>query len=149
MKHKIILPVIFALSILMAGQPFSRVISAIENSSTELSVILQNAPLISYLDAGETSGQADTAASSVHEPNLKVFPNPATDFIRIEWQASGRMRIQAELFDLFGRKITVEETETSGNHIQLDVRSLQRSAYLLRITSSDEKFSRTYRIIKY
>ncbi|MFO7923564.1 MAG: T9SS type A sorting domain-containing protein [Bacteroidales bacterium] len=81
--------------------------------------------------------------------NVKVFPNPATDFIRVEWETPDQTEIHVELYDLVGRRISQEKSDNSVNHIQMDLQSFQRSAYLLKVYSKDGKFSKTYRIIKY
>jgi hypothetical protein len=88
-------------------------------------------------------------SSGVKDLNMKVFPNPATDFIRIEWNASGHVEIHAELYDLFGRRISQEKADDSASHLNIDLRSFQRSAYLLKVYTADGKFSRTWRIVKY
>lgn len=83
------------------------------------------------------------------ETKVKVFPNPATDFIRIEWQTAEQPEMNAELYDLFGRRISQAKSGDSGNHIQIDISTFQRSAYLLKIFTPDGKFSKTYRIVKH
>jgi hypothetical protein len=91
----------------------------------------------------------ESAASGTADLNLKVYPNPAIDFIRVEWHTARNIEIHAELYDLFGRRISQDKADDSANHIQIDIRSFQRSAYLLKVFTSDGKFSRTYRIVKY
>ncbi len=149
MKHVVIFPGIFILFVYLAGQPFP-VISATGlygAAATGISLTIDPGST----DLAEIHYQPDTSAASSNsnEIKLRVFPNPATDFVRIEWQALWKPEIHAELYDLFGRRLIIENTESSDNHIQIDVQSLQRSAYLLKISSSDGRFSRTYRIIKY
>ena len=80
---------------------------------------------------------------------FRIFPNPATDFIRIEWSAAQDMEIHAEIYDLFGRRLIQAKAEDSDNHIRIDIQSLQVSAYLLKIFTPDGKFSKTYRIVKH
>lgn len=87
--------------------------------------------------------------SAEDEPGLKVYPNPATDFIRIEWKKVNGMEIHAELYDLFGRRISRKKADNSSGHMEIDIRMLQRSAYLLKVFSMDGKFSRTFRVVKY
>lgn len=99
------------------------------------------------LSADTVTGQDLSGDKS--ELRLRVFPNPATDFIRIEWQLALDMEIHAELYDLFGRRVSQVKAGESDNHIQIDLQSFQRSAYLLKVFTPDGKFSRTYRIVKH
>ena len=59
------------------------------------------------------------------------------------------MEIHAELYDLFGRRISRKKADNSSGHMEIDIRMLQRSAYLLKVFSMDGKFSRTFRVVKY
>jgi hypothetical protein len=83
------------------------------------------------------------------ELNVKVYPNPATDFVRVEWDADIKGEIHVELFDLVGKKVSQKKSDESLNHIRIDMKSLQRSAYLLKVYTKDGNYSRTYRIIKH
>jgi hypothetical protein len=97
--------------------------------------------------SGAASGQAITVNNS--EPRFRIFPNPATDFIRVEWQSGLDIEFHAELYDLRGARVAQAKAEESENHIRIDIQSLQRSAYLLKIFTPDGKFSKTYRIVKH
>lgn len=94
----------------------------------------------------DTLGNEKSDSSNL---KLKVYPNPATDYIRIEWQTLESTEMHAELYDLFGRRISRTKSDGSSSHIQMDLQTFQRSAYLLKVFSGDRKFSRTYRIIKH
>jgi hypothetical protein len=91
----------------------------------------------------------DDLPGNKSELSLRVFPNPATDFIRIEWPVVPDMEIHAEIYDLFGRRLIQAKAEESDNHIRIDIQSLQTSAYLLKIFTPDGKFSKTYRVVKH
>ena len=79
--------------------------------------------------------------------DIRVYPNPATDFIRVEWtRTEGNMRV--ELYDLVGRRLKMEQTDSDNTYIQIDLRSLTRSTYLLKVIKPGGDFSRTYRIVK-
>ncbi len=80
---------------------------------------------------------------------LKVYPNPATDFIRVEWETTDPSEFIVELYDLVGRRIIRKKSEYPENSVQIQMQSLKRSAYLLKVYTSDSKYSRTLRIVKY
>jgi hypothetical protein len=79
---------------------------------------------------------------------VRIYPNPATDFIRVEWESDQDHEVHVELYDLVGRRISRRKSEESINRIHIDMKSFQRSAYLVKVFTIDGKYSRTYRIIK-
>ena len=93
----------------------------------------------------------DVSAEKIKLPDfrVKVYPNPATDFIRVEWETETQKEVIVELYDLIGRRVSQKKSDDSANHIQINMQSLQRSAYLLKVYTKDRKYSRTYRVVKY
>ncbi len=79
---------------------------------------------------------------------VKVYPNPATDFIRIEWETDKQTEVHVELYDLVGRRVTQRRSDNQVNHIRIDMEPFQKSAYLLKIYTNDGEYSRTFRIVK-
>ncbi len=79
---------------------------------------------------------------------VKVYPNPATDFIRVEWETDKQTEIHVELYDLVGRRVAQERSDNQVNHIRIDMEPFQKSAYLLKIYTNDREYSRTFRIVK-
>ena len=79
---------------------------------------------------------------------VKVFPNPATDFIRVEWETDKQTEVHVELYDLVGRRVTQRRSDNQVNHIRIDMEPFQKSAYLLKIYTNDGEYSRTFRIVK-
>lgn len=134
MKNKFTLIFIFCVILWINGQPaFAERVVPDE--------------LISIADIQyDNPGNEETDSSDL---KIKVYPNPATDYIRIEWPAIESTEMHAELYDLFGRRISRTKSDGSSSHIQMDLQTFQRSAYLLKVFSGDRKFSRTYRIIKH
>ena len=94
-----------------------------------------------------SGGEAITAASSnatltataVHAglSSILVYPNPTADRIYIKTEKT----FNAELFDLTGRKI--QQT----NQKQLDMSSLSSGAYILNVTTENNKIQ-SFKILK-
>ena len=72
-------------------------------------------------------------ASSMSE--IKVYPNPATDYIQVEALGS----FTAEIFSMDGRLLLSEDDGNKGQ--QVDVSSLKAGLYFIRISSEKEAFS--------
>ncbi len=79
---------------------------------------------------------------------VKVYPNPATDFIRVEWETDKQTEVHVELYDLVGRRVAQRRSDNQVNHIRIDMEPFQKSAYLLKIYTNDGEYSRTFRIVK-
>jgi hypothetical protein len=90
-----------------------------------------------------------TGSANIADIKFKIYPNPATDYIRVEWDTDKSLEVHVELYDLVGRRISRIKSEESINRIHLDLKSFQRSAYLLKVFTADGKFSRTYRVVKH
>ena len=92
-----------------------------------------------------SGGEAITAASSnatltaVHAglSSILVYPNPTADRIYIKTEKT----FNAELFDLTGRKI--QQTKQK----QLDMSSLSSGAYILNVTTENNKIQ-SFKILK-
>jgi hypothetical protein len=99
----------------------------------------------------QVSPQTELTASSTSPSDIqvKVYPNPATDYIRVEWETDTTLEVHVELYDLVGRRISRRKSEESINRIHLDLKSFQRSAYLLKVFTADGTYSRTYRVVKH
>jgi len=69
--------------------------------------------------------------------NLYVYPNPATNFLNVKFEATGIQQVKMELISLTGRTIYSEAIGTFGSKIekQLDLSGLAKGVYILRLTS--------------
>lgn len=94
-------------------------------------------------------GEYADSVISIPVLSLKVYPNPATDYIRVEWEAGKQIEVHAELYDLVGRRISRYQSDNQQSRIQIDLQDIQRSAYLLKVYTNDRKYSRTFRIVKH
>lgn len=77
----------------------------------------------------------DSSTAIIHfksDPGLKVWPNPATDYIYFK-RADGS-EILARIYDLFGRMVFALKIE-AGDEAVLDIRSLQSGVYILNLSS--------------
>ncbi len=74
--------------------------------------------------------------------NIKVFPNPVSDFLNIETITE---IISVRLYDLAGRLITSDEHVYNANH-RINMTNLPAGIYLVRVNISGQTI--TYRIIK-
>jgi hypothetical protein len=88
---------------------------------------------------GETvTTYTSTAGMVESEISANVFPNPANDLLIIQLNGLNKTDAQVELLDLNGRLIT-KQTINQGSTIgYIDVSTIYKGNYLLRITSANQ-----------
>lgn len=89
------------------------------------------------------SGTVDIKEIS-HDSAVKIYPNPASDFINIEVTA-GNQESHFELFDLNGKLLM---SKSVSNSDQIKLQTFKNGIYPWKITSSEKSFSGKLVIIK-
>ena len=74
-----------------------------------------------------------TREVSAVEASLDVHPNPATTRVNLRWTAPGSRDISIELFDLTGRRVSMQRVPLSAGQATVAVESLPAGVYLLRV----------------
>ena len=76
--------------------------------------------------------------SNVLKNNLKVFPNPASSFVNIEYTGQKNEVLSYTLYDLAGRYIKAGRTDvtSSVSKIQVDLSDLANAGYMLEVTAN-------------
>lgn len=76
--------------------------------------------------------------NSLSDPQIIVYPNPASDYIHIA--LADNSDIQLQLVDLNGKKLY--ETELKGKEAYIDIRSLNAGMYVLELTINGRKYAK-------
>ncbi len=90
-----------------------------------------------------------TAVGSIANKNdIKVYPNPSSKNITIEWKSNSSETTTLEILDLTGRTINKEgiNMATETNSHSMDISTLQNGVYLLRI--SNDKQTAVFKVVK-
>jgi PKD repeat protein len=74
---------------------------------------------------------------------LKLYPNPVTDVLKIDYSGRTLQEMQIEIIDISGRKVIVQNLRNieSGQNISLNVTSLKNGIYLCRMISGSKLIS--------
>jgi hypothetical protein len=83
-----------------------------------------------------------TGISGLNLTQLKVYPNPVSDWLTIDFDCSGEKRI--ELYDMTGRRIFIIEGPLQ--HTDIDMQEIKPGIYILKILAGKGPVSR--KIIK-
>jgi hypothetical protein len=95
--------------------------------------------------------QTNLVVTDLHDlasPKLevKVYPNPAGDFLRIEILRTGSDVFHYEFSDITGSRILLKEMQSQSEEI--DLSSYVSGIYLLRLYNTRQKLIKIYKIIK-
>jgi hypothetical protein len=74
------------------------------------------------------------------EEEIKIYPNPSADFIRIDLRPLNGRLLRVSLVDTSGKRILNRE-DVQQDELVLDVSSIQQGIYLIRITDAKSLFS--------
>jgi hypothetical protein len=73
----------------------------------------------------------------LHKPQLKIYPNPFTEFVSIEF-INPVNHFAIEIFDVTGRKIKTVQGKNE-NILSVDLKNLNEGIYLINVFSEEEK----------
>ena len=71
------------------------------------------------------------------EETIFVYPNPAKEFINVEFSGLSDENISIEIIDVFGKVVQKENRKNENGIFNLNVRSLAAGYYLLKISSGN------------
>ncbi|MBN2779236.1 MAG: T9SS type A sorting domain-containing protein [Bacteroidales bacterium] len=69
--------------------------------------------------------------SDIRNSNIKIFPNPAEDFVRINFKETGNYKIT--IFDIDGKNLITESIENKSN-IEINIQDLSSGIYFISIS---------------
>lgn len=80
------------------------------------------------------------------EMDLKLFPNPAEDYINVRFDTPARNEMRIVLVDSKGNIIKDETIEPSAVLKQLDIQNIPAGIYFLRLTAGSQ--SKIFKVVK-
>jgi hypothetical protein len=85
---------------------------------------------------GISGGRPQNPAS----PGFKVYPNPASDFITVEYNdLNGQRHARAQVWNLSGQLLKEVRIGQAFSQFHLDVSALAQGTYIVRIVANDGK----------
>ncbi len=78
---------------------------------------------------------------NILDAKVRIYPNPAQDNIYIEGLEKSNTEIEFQLFDAFGRLVSIQAITPYTDKIELDVHSLKPGFYLLKAMTEDGPIS--------
>lgn len=80
--------------------------------------------------------------------SVKVYPNPASDYLNIVIKGNDDMNLQIALFDAIGRNLLIDKINAGEPEKTLDVSLYRPGIYFLKIATVDGRSIRTFQVTK-
>jgi hypothetical protein len=111
-----------------------------------------NSPIYAYIDDVSLTPCSTPCITNIEEENqnevIKIYPNPATDFITVSFPSAAEKNVSVEIFDLLGREVYNNILRTPNSRLQtkMDIADIKNGVYIFEL-SSENNFYRT-KIVK-
>ena len=98
--------------------------------------------LMMYSDSAWNPGTATLGITSVEPANrqLRIYPNPARDYVTCASPQQDFVNPQTELFDVLGEKMNVE-TSLNNHQVNINTSQLSNGFYVVRIVQQGQIFT--------
>jgi len=80
---------------------------------------------------------------------IAAYPNPASEYITIEWMPGVGSGLKIQVLNVLGEKIIEANAEMGLNQQKIDFRDIAAGSYILKVNSSEGKLLKSFVIIKY
>lgn len=117
------------------GEP---VIATATNGGTTLTQGFQQP---SYNIVSVTSGK-------INGFEVNVYPNPASDFIIIDWTTDSESTLEISLFDLAGKLISMQSYSASQDKVSINMSRLASAQYILEVKETAGSAAKIFQIFK-
>lgn len=100
-------------------------------------------------DSGENVLSGETSTFNNVELQLKnvvkIFPNPAVDYLNIEISNSDLVKVEFEVFDIIGNRIKVDPERIAKDKFRIPVSELHVGYYMLIIKDPYSRHKEAFR----
>jgi hypothetical protein len=165
MKKYYILLIVSFLGLYVSGQSISSYVIAsagesVETGGLSVSWTLGELAVETLEDNGNTLvltqgfQQGYFEITSIEDPllsdnfKLKVYPNPAKDFVWVELESDEINGAIIEMYDFNGKLVYNSKLNITEGRTQIELTNLSSSQYILKITDPFGKVLNTFKLIK-
>jgi UDP-N-acetylglucosamine:LPS N-acetylglucosamine transferase len=79
---------------------------------------------------------------------VNVYPNPATDFVVVDWKTDDQNMLYISLYDVTGKMISTQTYSASQDKVSVNMSQLASAQYLLEIRNKDNTIAKIFQISK-
>lgn len=84
----------------------------------------------------------------VNESTIRVYPNPAKEFLKIDFTSIKYQNLSTTLYDMSGRLVLTREYSTYNSDLVLNTSNLPNGVYILKVKTDKGEFSKKVLISK-
>ncbi len=81
-------------------------------------------------------GSIQSSVPEIKRKKLQIFPNPATDFIKIDFDRNSQNNYSIEIYNIQGTRVLYQ---TNFNKNTLNIQNLKKGIYLVRLNDNNAK----------
>ncbi|HMP98785.1 MAG TPA: T9SS type A sorting domain-containing protein [Cyclobacteriaceae bacterium] len=96
---------------------------------------------------GQQNREGALALSNDPAPKVEIFPNPATEFVRVKMENTDHRSLRVSVLNIIGNPVKVE-VEQQEEQIILSIKDLPAGYYLISLKSEESLFRGTYKFLK-
>lgn len=101
------------------------------------------------------SGQKATAVcatlgteNSIADSGFKIYPNPASNFVYVEFAKRPRGNVAFQIFDMSGRMILQRSDHSANDRLEINVSSFSPGTYMLHVETDENEITKKLIISK-
>ena len=79
---------------------------------------------------------------------VNVYPNPATDFVVIDWKTDENNLLYITLYDVTGKMISEKSYSASQDKVSINLSQLASAQYLLEVRNKNNSIAKVFQISK-
>ncbi len=116
-------------------------------SKTYSLLVVVAALLIALPSAAQVSREGSSAFYIDPSPKVEIYPNPATEFIRLKMEIEDHKQVKISVHNIIGNPIEVE-MEVTTEQVVLNIKDLPSGYYLLSLKTENPHYRGTYKFLK-
>ena len=107
--------------------------------------------IIFLIDAVLTPSTTAVREMTIDEAYVSVFPNPASEFVKVSFEVVSESEISLELYDMLGQQVRIQNlgyTYKGKNTAEMNVSDIDSGMYLLVINTGNSQIANKVRVVK-
>lgn len=87
--------------------------------------------------------------TSPHFSEFKIYPNPTSDFININYEKIRSGSLSLQVVDLNGKEVFRKQLDGTQENVKIDISDFEKGHYIFKLMDETNKDLVVYKIIKY
>jgi len=106
--------------------------------------------LVLTIQLGFGQTKEDAFYSNQPDPvkSIQVYPNPATEFINVKFEAPQAKRVKLTIYNILGTSVELETEVVDEFEIKIKVKDLATGYYFVAVSDDSSSLRSTYKFLK-